>query len=243
MRPLAVARNRGVRDSSARLLALLGRLAGIVPAYLPLDFASYHIYPPVSTPAGGRAFVERETFLVAQGSCGQGLGPCGNGRMPAVVGEFGASVTPAHGDAFNQAAFLTMVAERSHACGYQGVQWWQYADVHWGDPVQDHFGLFSPGGERPDALAMRPAGMALKELHLLKPHAACERPPEWGQPLFGAGVSGSKFHYRGNVHDERLKGVPYAVLTGRLSGGGSVYFTVLADSKGNYDFHAPSSRR
>ena len=147
MRPLAVARNRGVRDSSARLLALLGRLAGIVPAYLPLDFASYHIYPPVSTPAGGRAFVERETFLVAQGSCGQGLGPCGNGRMPAVVGEF------------------------------------------------------------------------------------------------GAGVSGSKFHYRGNVHDERLKGVPYAVLTGRLSGGGSVYFTVLADSKGNYDFHAPSSRR
>ena len=33
--------------------------------------------------------------------------------------------------------------------------------------------------------------------------------------------------------------MPFALITGRLSGGGSVYFTAFADAKGVYDFKTP----
>ena len=137
----------------------------------------------------------------------------------------------------NQAAYLTFVGTRAHACGYQGVQWWQHADVHWGDAVQDHFGLWGdfrqiyPGRAvpEPDAMAMRPAGQAMRALNLNAPRAACTMPADWKAPLFGAGVSGAKFRYYGKVFDQKLRAVPYAMLSGRLNGGGNVYFTVHAD--------------
>lgn len=228
------------------------------PAFLPLDFASYHIYPKTPTPAGARSFVERETFYAAVGACAPGGAACGGGRMPAVVGEFGASVhevnpttgavtKPTHGDAANQAAYLTMLSTRAHACGYQGVQWWQHADVHWGDATQDHFGLWGdhrqvkPGTPVPeaDAMALRPAGLALRALELTRPRAACTAPSDWGQPMFANGPAKRRFRYYGRVFDQKLRAVPYAMLNGRISGGGDVYFTLHADHKGRFDFMAP----
>ena len=228
------------------------------PAYLPIDFASYHIYPPVPTPAASRAFIERETFYAALGACAPGGAACGGGRMPALIGEYGASVhevnattgavtKATHGDAANQAAYLTAVGARAHACGYQGVQWWQHADVHWGDATQDHFGLWGdfrqvrPGQPvpEPDAMAMRPAGEALRALDLYKPRAACPAPADWNAPMFAPGVSGARFRYRGRVFDQHLRAVPYAMLSARLTGNKDVFFTAHADAKGTYDFKTP----
>ena len=183
---------------------------------------------------------------------------CTGGRKPILVGEFGAAVhdydpktgailKPSHGDAASQAAYLRAVGERAHACGYQGVQWWQHGDVHWGDPATDHYGLWAdfrqvhPGQPvpAPDAMVMRPAGMALRALDLHGPRHECPRPADWMHALFGPGISGSKFRYVGKVFDQNARGVPFAMLKARLSGSGDVFFTAHADHKGNYDFKTP----
>src|SRR5205823_4178672 len=79
---------------------------------------------------------------------------CEEGRKPLIVGEYGASVNevdpktgavthPSHGDVQSQATYLREAGKRARDCGYQGVQWWQHGDVHWGNPEQDHYGLWA----------------------------------------------------------------------------------------------------
>src|SRR5947199_15187 len=77
-------------------------------------------------------------------------------------------------------------------CGYQGVQWWQHGDVHWGNPEQDHYGLWAdykqmfPGKPvpEPDAMALRPAGEELRKLDLINGRQECPRPADWLHALF-----------------------------------------------------------
>jgi hypothetical protein len=229
------------------------------PAFLPLDFNSYHIYPPVPTWPAAQSIIAKETFYSAVGGCGASKA-CGEGRMPYIIGEFGNSVhevdvrtgavtKPTHGDAEMQARYLKGVADYAHACGYQGVQWWQFADVHWGDAVQDHYGLWGdfrqvyPGKAlpAPDAMAMRPAGATLRDhVNLLGPRPACNKPADFETPAFGTNVPKQRrFRYRGSVVDQKGRRVPFALLRARLSGGGDVYFDVFAGADGRYDFKTP----
>ena len=202
-----------------------------------------------SVPAGYKPFIlTQPLFYVAPVRCG-------GGRIPYILGETdfavnevdmhtGAVTTEAYGTAADQADYLRGSGQNAISCGYQGYLYWQHGDVHWGDPSTDHDGLWAdfrqvfPGQPvpQPDAVVMRPAGLVLRdELDFSKPQSRCDQPGDWGSPLPAVAQSG--YRYNGKVIDERLKSVPFALLTGTFTGG--VHFFLNADGRGNYSFSSP----
>jgi hypothetical protein len=161
------------------------------PFVLPIDFVSYHMYP--GRPPEASDFVRREVYESALGGCDE-TRPCGAGRKPFIIGETGFAVdtagpppTVAWGDEAAQTNYLTMVSTLSHNCGFQGLQWWVFGDVHWGSPTEDHFGLWTWGGQQLNDLVLRPAGVYFRDqLQMVGARGVCGRPDHfydvYGQP-------------------------------------------------------------
>jgi hypothetical protein len=200
-------------------------------------------------PAGYEPFKnERPMFYVEPVSCG-------NGRIPYILGETALSVNevdpktgaitkPTQGTPRDQADYLRGSAEVVFASGFQGYQWWQYADVHWGNPKEDHFGLWgdfrqvNPGQPvpQPDAMAMRMAGEVLRDsVDFTKTRPTLVKPDGFHDPVLPDDAKGGKLRYEGAVIDQHLKPVPFAFIQGGfMKGGGNISW--IADGRGRFSF-------
>jgi|GEM_PF-6953803 len=140
------------------------------PLVLPLDFQSPHIYSatnssnPLQRLSNWESLLKQSIFLMQVASCGPGGQTCEDGRQPIVLGETGFAVSgvrengspdvyesssnpsvvfpKGYGNNSEQNSFLNTVFDMTRACHFQGLWWWEFADVHWGYPL-DLMGLFT----------------------------------------------------------------------------------------------------
>ena len=112
--------------------------------------------------------------------------------------------------------------------------------------IQGHFGLWAdarqvhPGQTfPPDAMAMRTAGLALRDLDLVNPRPRCAKPDGFPSVVLPPGEEGSRYRYNGVVVDQRARPVPFALVKGFLAGSKGGEFSVHADGRGRFTFMAP----
>jgi len=201
---------------------------------------------------------------------------CGNGKKPIIIGEtgfpvevrnpdgtFATTILPTAlgnetvmdglGNNADQNTFLLDVVSGIQSCLYQGLWWWQYADVHWGTD-QDAFGLYtwynqmSPGSKKfTTDLFIRPAGTTFsKSVDFIKTSSNKCTPTEPTPVVRSKGnftaqlkrthskeASGTTYTYRGRILDAYNSPVSYAAV--KIVDTNSWGYTVVyTDDQGNY---------
>lgn len=133
----------------------------------------------------------------------------------------------------------------SHACGFQGLDWWTFADQNWGMCSQDNFGLFtrwdvlgsSPPGGDVEALVERPIASRFRDDidYTVAPALHCDEPPSL-HALNERSVDSIEHVYTGHVVDTAGSPVNNALVYGwnvNWAWDGR-YFTTYSDVDGSF---------
>jgi len=133
-----------------------------------------------------------------------------------------------------------------HSCGFQGLHWWQFADVHH-QVCQETLSLFAHGTTRLPYTPLDPAWLQEKDYvptfrygldFSAPPLDKCEKPADFHAGLDRRTTTGARYTFRGTVQDQHGDPVANAVVKAwewHPNKGNSYAYWTTTDARGNYE--------